>query len=270
MQVTILGCGTSIGVPVIGCDCPVCRANRPRNRRTRTSALIELDGGEKIIIDTSPDFRAQALRHNLRRLDALFYTHMHADHTHGIDEVRCINYIMQKPLDVYAVPAHIRHIKNQFSYIFQEGGQEGGGRPRLTMHAVKTGRAFELFGQKILPLRLLHGRLLCVGWRIGAFAYLTDVSRIPAETYPLLAGVKVLVIDALRFKPHETHFCLDEALAEIKRIAPQRAVITHISHDIDYYRDSQLLPEGVEFAYDGLEMEITSVGYTVPDLPDYK
>ncbi len=256
MQLTILGCGTSIGVPVIGCKCPVCSGGKPRNMRTRASISVKLDNGKRILIDTPPDLRQQLLRHDITKVDALFYTHMHADHTHGIDELRCLNYLMRRPVDVYAAPRHIKHLKTHFDYIFQSGGQKGGGRPKLTTHAITPGKGFELFGEKITPLRLWHGRLLCVGWRIGPLAYLTDVSRIDAESYPLLKGVRFVIIDALRLEEHSTHFNLEQALQEIEKIKPERAVITHMSHNIDYYEHSKLLPAKVEFAYDGLSFNI--------------
>ncbi len=256
MDVIILGCGTSIGVPALSCDCAVCMSDNPRNKRLRTSAAVRLDEGHTILIDTGPDLRQQALVNGLSRLDAIFYTHTHADHVHGIDEIRMYNYLQRRPMDIYGIPEHIGEIKQRFAYIFEPSIQKGGGKPNITPHIVTPGKAFELFGTPVVPITIQHGQLPCLGWRIGNFAYLTDVSHIPDESYPLLEDLDLLVLGALRYAPHSTHFNVDEAVKEAQRIAAKRCYLTHMNHELDYDELCRKLPPSIRPAYDTLRLTL--------------
>ena len=256
MIVTVLGSGTSTGVPIVGCNCSVCSSDHPRNKRLRASAYIELNDGSCILIDTSPDLRQQALTAGITRMDAVFYTHLHADHTHGIDELRTFNYLKRAPIDIYGSEEHIAHIRRQFRYIFEESLQKGGGKPELETHNIVPFESFELFGTKITPIKLFHGKLPCTGWRIGDFAYLTDVSRIPEETYEYLTGLDTLILGALRPLEHPTHFSIPEAVEEAKRIGARHTWLTHMGHDVDYEETRKKVDPPVEPAYDQLRIEI--------------
>ncbi len=251
MTVTVLGSGTSHGVPMIGCSCRVCRSSDPRNRRSRASVIVETDGAS-ILIDTSTDFRTQALREGLRAVDAVLYTHAHADHVHGLDDIRPLN--RHKPIPLFGSKATLDEIAARFAYIFRTT-QRGGGKPRVNLRPVGPA-PFSAAGVSVTPIPILHGALPIYGYRIGGFAYLTDCSRIPTESYPLLAGLEVLIIGALRRRAHETHFSLDEALAEIDRIRPARAYLTHICHDLDHGQLLGELPAHVRPLYDGLRISL--------------
>jgi len=256
MEVIILGCGTSTGVPVVGCPCAICRSSDPKNKRMRTSAAVRLDNGKTILIDTSPDLRRQALDNDLTRVDAVFYTHTHADHTHGIDEIRVYNFIQRMSIDVYGVEEHIAHIRRQFAYIFQDTVKQGGGKPQINCKVVRLGEAFELFGARITPIELCHGKLLSVGWRIGDFAYLTDLNAIPEASMELLRGVDTVVLGALRWRPHDTHFTIDEAVEAAKRLGARRTWLTHMSHDVDWADAASKLPETIQLAWDSLRFSL--------------
>lgn len=248
MRVTVLGCGTSNGVPVIGCRCPVCTSGEPKNRRTRASLLLSGEEGEELVIDTSTEFRLQALRAGIRRLDAVFYTHSHADHIHGIDDLRPLTH--RRSLPVYGGPETMEEITSRFPYIFSGPGGEGS-RPKIVPRRLE-GEAVRVGTLELLPVPLLHGSMPIYGYRCGAFAYLTDCSAVPQESFDLLAGVEALVIDALRYRSHPTHFNLQEALTAAERIGSRRTYLTHMCHDLEYHRLLSELPEGVEPAYDGL------------------
>jgi len=254
MEIVVLGCGTSTGVPIVGCSCDVCTSDDPRDKRSRSSIWVKLDSGNSILIDTSPDLRSQALAAGITDIDAVFYTHVHADHTHGIDEIRVFNYLKQAPVDVYGAREHIEHIRNQFRYIFEKSVQRGGGKPKVIMHEIELNRSFELFGARITPIELLHGKLLCVGWRIENFAYLTDINSIPETAYNQLLGLDVLIIDALRAEPHPTHFSIDEAVSEAKRIGAKRSYLTHMGHDVSYAETLKKVDGAIEPAYDLLRL----------------
>lgn len=247
LKVTILGSGTSTGVPVIGCSCPVCSSGDRRNQRTRCSVLIAV-GERNILIDTSTDLRQQALREGLGHVDAVLYTHSHADHVHGIDDLRSFNLASGEPTPIFGSAETIETIRRTFSYIF-DPDPEGGYRPRLAPRAVDG--PFELFGLTVEPLPLVHGPGRSLGYRIGPFAYLTDCSAIPAASEARLAGLETLVIDGLRFKPHVSHFNIAQAIEAAGRIGARRTLLTHLSHDVDHARHTPMLPEGVELAYDG-------------------
>ena len=263
MKVTLLGTGTSHGVPAIGCDCDVCRSPDPRDRRLRPSILIELAGLQgpdstrgptNILVDTSTDLRAQALAHNVRRVDAILFTHSHADHVFGLDEVRRFNAMQRAAIPCYADEATLGDLRRMFAYVFDAPRAAGGGIPQLTASRIMG--PFVLGGVEIVPVPIFHGRRLILGFRAGAFAYLTDCSRIPDESWPLLDGVRVLVLDALRDRLHPTHFSVGEALEVVARLAPERAYFTHICHDLPHAATCARLPEGVQLAYDGQVLEI--------------
>ncbi len=268
MRVTLLGTGTSHGVPAIGCDCAVCRSTDPRDRRLRPGALIELEGPAEpeaarspigsavrnILIDTPTDLRAQALAFGIRRVDAVLFTHSHADHVLGLDEMRRFNAIQQTAISCYADAATLADLRRVFEYIFDGRPRAGGGIPQLTPFEI-TG-PFSLGGREIVPVPLMHGPRPILGYRIGPFAYLTDCSAVPDASWPLLDGVETLVLDALRDRPHPTHFSVGEALRVVDRIGPARAYFTHICHELPHAATCARLPAGVELAYDGLVLDV--------------
>ncbi len=253
-RVRFLGTGTSHGVPMIGCRCAVCRSDDPRDRRLRPSILVTLAGGARLLVDTSPDLRAQALAFGVSRVDAILFTHAHADHVLGLDEVRRFNELQRAVIPCYGDRVTLTEVARTFAYVFRPHLQ-GGGVPEIRLFPV--GGPFGLGGADIVPVPLWHGRQQVLGWRIGPFAYLTDCSAIPGASWPLLDGVRVLVIDGLRYRPHPTHFTVDEALAVIGRVCPEQAYLTHICHDLGHAATSARLPAGVHLAYDGLELTIT-------------
>lgn len=252
MKLLILGCGTSTGVPIIGCDCAVCTSTDRRNERTRSSLLVT-SGERSVLIDTATDLRVQALRHGLKHLDGVLFTHPHADHIHGIDELRAFNMRQDGPIECYGGAYTIERIKVMFDYIFEKGYRESW-RPNLSTTVVDG--PFEAAGLGVTPISILHGSASIFGYRIGDAAYLTDCSSIPEGSLGLLKGLKVLILGALRHKPHPTHMSIDEAVEASGRIAPERTVLTHLSHNVEYEADNARLPEGVELAYDGMEIEV--------------
>lgn len=251
MRFTIIGSGTSHGVPVIGCHCPVCSSHDPRNRRRRAGALLETDLNSCVLFDTPTELRLQALDAGMQRLDAVCYTHAHADHLHGLDDIRAFR--NPEPVPLYASPETLSEIRERFGYIFRDG-QKGGGKPHVRLCELAPGEVIEIDGMSIQAVPLLHGELPVYGYRVGDIAYLTDCSSIPEESYSLLKGVRYLFIDALRPEPHPTHFSFEEALAEIRRIGPEQAWFTHLSHDSDHRILEASLPPGVAPAYDGLSI----------------
>ena len=279
LKITFLGTGTSHGVPMIGCACDVCRSTDPRDRRTRPSILIErrqdgmgresgdaapagfpglgspvADAVHTILVDTSTDLRAQALAQGLTRVDAILFTHSHADHILGLDEVRRFNVLQKGPMPCYGDQRTLDDLRKTFGYIFDKATRPGGGTPQILLTRIVG--PFSLGGIEILPVPIFHGPRPILGFRLGTFAYLTDCSRIPDESWPLLGGVRTLVIDALRERPHPTHFSVGEALEAVARVAPERAFFTHVCHDLPHAATCARLPRGVELAYDGLVLEI--------------
>src|SRR5215467_2508271 len=250
MKLTFLGTGTSTGVPSIACDCETCTSDDPRDKRLRVSVLIE-HSGQTVIVDTSSDFRQQALKIGLRHLDAVLVTHCHADHIFGLDDIRPLNF-RYGALGLYANERAWKDIRRIFQYVF-EPTHFGGGLPQIVPHTVVNGAPFCIGNElEITPLEVIHGRLPVIAYRFNDFAYATDLNFISDETIAALQGLDVLVLDCVRIKPHATHLGLNEALAYIERIKPKRAYLTHLNHDVMHERDSHLLPENVEFAYDGL------------------
>ena len=253
MKLTFLGTGTSTGVPSIACDCETCTSDDPRDQRLRVSVLIE-HAGETVIVDTSSDFRQQALRIGLKHLDAVLITHCHADHIFGLDDIRPLNF-RHGALGLYANERAWKDIRRIFQYVF-EPTHFGGGLPQVIPYTVFHRAPFCIGPElEITPLEVIHGRLPVMAYRFNDFAYLTDLSEIPAETIDCLKGLDALVLDCLRFREHPTHLWVDKALEYIERIKPRRTFFTHIAHDIKHARDSAKLPPGVEFAYDGLVVE---------------
>lgn len=253
MKLTFLGTGTSTGVPSIGCDCETCLSTDPRDKRLRVSVLIE-HKDRKILVDTSIDFRQQALRANIRRLDAVLITHCHVDHVFGLDDIRPLNF-RYGAMGIYANETAWVDLKRIFQYVFQPT-HFGGGLPQLIPHAVQPNAPFCIGdGLKVTPLEVIHGELPVIAYRFNDFAYATDLKIIPPESMDGLRDLDVLVLDCVRIKPHPTHLCLEEALAIIEDLKPKRAFLTHLNHDILHKRDSRLLPDNVQFAYDELVVE---------------
>jgi len=256
VKLLFLGTGTSQGVPMIGCTCPVCQSPDPRDQRLRSSVALFIR--DKVwVIDTGPDFRLQALRYRLPTVDAILFTHAHKDHTAGLDDVRPYNYLQSKRIPLYADPLAADQLRREFSYAFGEVNYPG--VPLLNLWEIYPLSPFLLHGVEVWPLPLWHYKLPILGYRIGGLAYLTDVSRIPDETWPHLQGLEVLVISALRREPHVAHLHLDAALQIVARLRPQKAYFTHISHLMGLHAEVQAeLPEGVFLAYDGLEIALSA------------
>jgi phosphoribosyl 1,2-cyclic phosphate phosphodiesterase len=254
MKITILGSGTSTGVPMVGCRCPVCTSSDPRDKRTRASILVEIDG-HYLLVDTSTDLRKQAIREHIPRIDAVFLTHSHADHIHGIDDLRGFHFIHQQVIPCYGSAETMAAVTGNFSYIFA-GLEAAGYAPLMTPHCVDA--PLSLFGCTITPIPLLHGELPATGYRFDHAAYLTDCSAIPDASMPLLAGLDLLIIDALRYTPHPNHFNIDGALQIVAALRPRRTVFTHLTHEVSC-RDSTKLPVGVVFAFDGMALEVGKI-----------
>jgi phosphoribosyl 1,2-cyclic phosphate phosphodiesterase len=281
LKVTLLGTGTSHGVPMIGCECDVCRSTDPHDRRTRPSILIQIESpragaralpspaGEdertaatssvaravrNILVDTSPDLREQALANRVTRVDAILFTHSHADHVLGLDEVRRYNILQHEPMSCFGDERTLADLRQTFGYIFTRPDDAGGSIPQIVLSRIVG--PFSLGGAEVVPVPIMHGPRRILGFRVGSFAYLTDCSRIPEESWPLVQGVRTLVIDALRERPHPTHFSISEALEVVAKLSPERAYFTHVCHDLPHAATCARLPRGVELAYDGLVLEI--------------
>ena len=254
MHITFLGTGTSAGVPVIACDCGTCRSDDPRDKRWRPSLALGLDDGTSVLVDASPDLRAQALRFQLTRVDAILLTHAHADHVLGLDDVRIYNFRQGGAIPCYGAARTLDRVRRMFDYVFDPATPRGGGLPQLALRELAG--PFSLGGATIIPVPLLHGTLPVLGFRIGAFAYLTDCNAIPDASWPLLEGLDILVLDALRHKAHRTHFTVEQAVAAARRIGARRTLFTHMTHDLPHAATCAALPAGVSLAYDGLELDV--------------
>ena len=239
---------------MIGCDCAVCRSEDPRDRRLRPSVYLEVEGGPAILVDTSTDLRQQALTFGVRRVDAILMTHSHADHVMGMDEVRRFNVLKGGPIPVFASQATARELQRTFQYVFEPPSEKGGGIPQIELREIDG--PFNVGDVRVEPIPLLHGRLPILGFRFGSVAYLTDASTIPGAAWPLLEGLDVLILDALRHRPHPTHFSVAEAVAVTERLQPKRAFFTHICHDLGHQVTNRSLPAGIELAYDGLRLAV--------------
>ena len=253
MRVTLLGTGTSYGVPVIACECEVCTSENPRNKRMRSSAFVEVDG-RGFLIDTTPELRLQALRSDVRRVDAVLYTHYHADHVNGLDDLKAFNRVIGGPLPCFGNRETEAALRRGFPFAFA-GTPFVGAIPHITFRVVEA--PFDLLGVRVTPVELQHGGIVATGWRIGNAAYLTDCNGIPARSMELLEGLELMVIDALRPFPHPTHFSIPEAVEVARRLRPGLTLLTHLTHDVEYARISAELPPGIELAYDGQVIELS-------------
>jgi len=252
MRLTFLGTGTSQGVPVIACRCRVCRSGDSRDRRLRTSALLEVEG-RNILFDIGPDFRQQMLREDVGRLDAILITHAHRDHVGGLDDIRSFNYVQHSKMNVYLNAEARFAIERDYHYIFEP--HQYPGLPEADLHTVEA--PFTAAGVEVVPVKAMHKDLPVLGYRIGAMAYITDANYMAPAEIAKLKGVKVLVINALRREKHFSHYSLPEALAVIEEVAPERAYLTHMSHEMGLHEEvSATLPPHVALAYDGLKVEI--------------
>lgn len=252
MIIKVLGCATSTGVPIVGCGCEVCTSKNPKNKRTRSSVLVQVKG-KNILIDSSTDLRMQALSNNFTKIDAVLYTHSHADHTHGIDDLRVFNFINKTEISCYSNQETIRNIRQNFSYIFDSSNSTAS-RPKLIFRAVSGEFRYE--GIKVIPVDINHAKWIINGYRIGSFAYLTDCSGIPEYSLEKLRDLDLLIIGALRYTPHPAHLSIDQAVEMIDIIKPKRAVFTHMGHEVEYESLNEYLPDNIEPAFDGLEIEL--------------
>ncbi|MFH0980774.1 MAG: MBL fold metallo-hydrolase [Planctomycetota bacterium] len=249
IRVVILGSGTSHGVPMIGCACAICTSSDPRDRRSRPSIVVDY-GDRVILVDTAPELRLQCIANGIRRVDAVLFTHHHADHVTGLDDLRRFNWIMKGPLPCYGRPDTLEVIRRMFLYAFEEDASYPSHKPDL--HLVPLGdNPLEWFGRRILPIPLMHGPLPILGYRFGRMAYCTDCNSIPEPSFTLLRELDVLILDALRRRPHPTHFNLEQAVEVARRIGARRTLFTHIAHELHHATVNAELPPGMELAFDG-------------------
>jgi phosphoribosyl 1,2-cyclic phosphate phosphodiesterase len=255
VRITFLGTGTSHGVPMIGCECATCRSTDVRDRRLRPSIFVA-DERTRVLVDAGPDLREQALRHRITRVDAILFTHGHADHILGIDDVRRFNALMKGPMACYGDAATIVDIQRMFSYVFDPATPKGGGVPQIDLRPIDGLARFDVGDLAVQPVPLWHGARAILGFRFGPFAYLTDCNRLDDGAWALLEGLDVLVLDALRERPHPTHFSLDEAVAAARRIGAARTYFTHMCHDLPHASTNARLPAGMALAHDGLVLDV--------------
>ena len=254
MQLTMLGVGSSAGTPVVGCTCETCVSDNPRNKRTRCSSLITLDSGENILIDTGPDLRNQALRENITHVDAVLYTHTHADHLHGIDDLLAFCVLQRKQIPLYAKQDAVEHITQKFGYTLREPS-DFWEMPVLRTEAIDG--PFDLYGVKVTPIPVMHGRSQIFGYRIGNIAYMTDVSEISETSFALLENLDALLIDCLREKSHPTHINIEQSLVYISRIRAKQSYMIHMTHELEYASLTNKLPKDVIVGYDGLKLSFS-------------
>jgi phosphoribosyl 1,2-cyclic phosphate phosphodiesterase len=258
MRIRFLGTGTSHGIPVIGCACAVCTSSDPRNHRTRSSILIE-SGERRVVVDTTPEFRLQAIAAGLKTLDAVLFTHAHADHIFGLDDVRIFNWRTKQPMPIYGSAETLEAIYQRFIYVFQES-QEGGGKPKLELNPIDG--PFEVAGLQFIPLEVLHGGLTVTAFRVRErpngpeFVYATDCNAIPPSTLRQLLGLDLLILDALGRNRHPTHFSLEQAMEIAQLVRPKQTLFTHISHSLEHGDTNAGLPEGMALAFDGQTIEV--------------
>jgi phosphoribosyl 1,2-cyclic phosphate phosphodiesterase len=252
----LLGTGTSVGVPVIGCGCEVCTSHDPKNQRTRSAALVGLPDGN-LLIDTPPELRLQLVREGVGIVHAVLFTHEHADHIFGLDDLRLFPFVLKAPVPLYCEPVVEQRLRHSFDYAFRNGPRtHPGAAPQLEPRTIGL-EPIEILGATVRPLRLEHGpNFRVLGFRIGNIAYCTDTNAIPEESFAALEGVEYFIVDALRIDPHPTHFHLEAALAAIDRVKPRQAYLTHVSHELEYHHMQATLPPGVELAYDGLNLPL--------------
>lgn len=258
MRLTFLGTGTSFGVPQIGCGCAVCRSADPRDKRNRSAALVEA-GGSAILIDTPPELRLQLLAGGFSKVDAVLYTHEHADHTNGIDDLRMFSVRQRRALPIFGPPETLERLRTGFRYIFDDTVQayEGTSKPTLELHAIEPGRTVDVAGVPVLPLAFEHGHLRVYGYRIGSLAYITDVKAIPEAERRHLQGLDVLVLNALWWRPHPTHLSIAEAVQTAQALGARRTYLTHLTHETGHAELAAQLPAGILPAYDGLTVEVS-------------
>jgi phosphoribosyl 1,2-cyclic phosphate phosphodiesterase len=254
-EITFLGTGTSNGIPVIGCDCAVCLSADPRDRRSRTSALVRYDG-LSLLIDTATELRSQALAHDIRRVDAVLMTHAHADHTGGFDDLRRFNELQQQHIPVYADPTTAAMLRERYAYTFNHLYPFYGGKPDLILHEIDG--PFDVIGREVIPIPVLHGRLSITGFRFADLAYVTDAKEIPDSSLELLRDLDILILNALRERSHPTHLSIAEAVEIIETVQPRRAFLVHLSHESSHVEAQRLLPDGIEVAADGLTVSTSA------------
>jgi len=257
MRLTFLGTGTSFGVPQIGCDCAVCRSTDPRDKRTRSGAILEA-GGSTILIDTPPELRLQLIAGGFTGINAVVYTHEHADHVNGIDDLRIFSVRQRRPLPIYGPGETLERVKASFTYIFDEAVRpyEGTSKPRLTLHPTEPGRSVTIAGIEVLPLAFEHGHLRVFGYRFWSLAYITDVKAIPEREYPQLQGLEVLVLNALWWRSHPTHLSISEAIDAARALGARRTYLPHLTHETGHAELEAKLPAGIFPAHDGLRVEV--------------
>ncbi len=260
LKFTVLGSGTSGGVPTISCNCPTCTSSDPRDKRLRSSLLIQSET-TNAVIDTSADFRQQMIRAGVMKLDGVAYTHHHFDHIGGFDDIRAFNYTSEKPLPIYLSSQTFKELRRTFIYAFEEPVQIGGGVPLIETNIIDGENDFSIGDISFSPLKMKHGKLDVLGFKIGGLAYCTDTNYLPEETIDKIKGVDALVIDALRYHRHPTHFNVQDALMMIEKIEPRKAYLTHIAHQIKHSECEGKLPEGVELLYDGMEIVLETIYY---------
>lgn len=257
VKLTFLGTGTSFGVPVVGCDCAACTSDDPRDRRTRHGAVLDFDGG-RLLVDTPPELRLQLLAANVDAIDALWFTHLHADHVHGIDDVRVFS-VRHGDLPAYIAEEYVSAMKRNFAYIFDDSiaPPQGSSKPRIGLTGFAAGEPVTLLGEELIPVRVPHGDCSVYGFRVGGLGYVTDAKELPEDTLHVLRGVDVLVLNALWFeRPHASHFNVEEAVEAARAVGARRTYLTHLTHRVTHAELLERLPEGVMPAYDGLTVEI--------------
>lgn len=257
MRLTFLGTGTSFGVPQVGCECAVCRSRDPRDHRTRVGALLQANGAS-VLIDTPPELRLQLVAAGQSQVDAVLYTHAHADHVNGIDDLRIFSVRQRRPLPLYGPPETLERLRMSFDYIFNEAvpAYAGTSKPCLELHPLEPGRPTMVAGIEVLPLAFRHGHLRVYGYRLGDVAYITDVKAVPAEERELLRGLRVLVLNALWWRPHPTHLSIAEAIETAQDLGAERTYLTHLTHETGHAELEGQLPPGILPAYDGLTVEV--------------